>query len=576
MRDEEILDLLVATQYITEEDRSKAMEASTDDPTQALRSLITDHIITQDIVGQAIAEYLMVPYFDLNTFAPDKEDIIRIPEDVARELRLVFFKEQDDVCEIATDNKTVLKGNAQIIIRKEEKSGILGSKKEVVEQKNLNVELEKLLQKPVVFGYALGRDIDKALGNYKDTLTNRFINIMENLDQVAPEIVEEIIAEAVAEGVSDIHFEPVSDEEVRIRFRIDGMLQEVGRIPYTYYENVLNLIKVQARARTDEHYAPQDGAIRFTKNGKNSDVRVSIIPTVLGEKIVLRVLTNTMSTITLETLGFNEENLQKVKRASKKPFGMILVTGPTGSGKSTTLYALLSSINEPDTNITTVEDPVEYKIDGVNHVQVNRTTGLTFSTGLRSILRQDPDIILVGEIRDDETAQISVNAALTGHLLFSTIHANDAPGTLPRLLNMDVDPFLVASTLELIIAQRLARKICTSCVYAYTTTRTELNHKYGEKFDRFFETETITLYRGKGCSNCNYSGYKGRSGVFQLIEMTEELRELIMKNPTGDEIRRLSRKQGSKSMFEDGIEKVRLGKTTLEEILRISAPPEED
>jgi type II secretory ATPase GspE/PulE/Tfp pilus assembly ATPase PilB-like protein len=212
----------------------------------------------------------------------------------------------------------------------------------------------------------------------------------------------------------------------------------------------------------------------------------------------------------------------------------------------------------------------------VNHIQVNRTTGLTFAAGLRSILRQDPDIILVGEIRDDETAQISVNAALTGHLLFSTIHANDAPGTLPRLLNMDVDPFLVASTLELIIAQRLARKICPSCVYAYTTTLTELEHKYGEKFGRFFESEQLTLYRGKGCGRCNYSGYKGRTGVFQLIEMSEELRELIMKNPTGDEIRRLSRREGSKSMFEDGVEKVKLGTTTLEEVLRVAAIPEEE
>ncbi len=576
MRDEEILDLLVTTQYITDEDRMQALKDATDDSTRALQSLITDHIITQDIVGQAIAEYLMVPYFDLNTFTPSKEDILRIPEDVARELRLVLFKEQNDVIEVATDNTTVLKGNAQIIIRKEEKAGLFSGTKETVEKKNLNVELEKLLQKPVVFGYALGRDIDKALGDYKDTLTNRFANIMQNLDQVAPEIVEEIIAEAVSEGVSDIHFEPVSDETVRIRFRIDGMLQEVARIPYTYYENVLNLIKVQARMRTDEHFAPQDGAIRFSKNGKHSDVRVSIIPTVLGEKIVLRVLTNTMDAITLETLGFNQENLDKVRRASKKPFGMILVTGPTGSGKSTTLYALLSSINDPNTNITTVEDPVEYKIDGVNHVQVNRTTGLTFATGLRSILRQDPDIVLVGEIRDDETAQISVNAALTGHLLFSTIHANDAAGTLPRLLNMDVDPFLVASTLELIVAQRLARKICPSCVYAYTTTRSELESKYGEKLERFFEEEEITLYRGKGCDNCNDSGYKGRTGVFQLIEMTEELREMIMKTPTGDDIRKLSRSQGSQSMFEDGIEKVRLGKTTLEEVLRVSAVPEED
>jgi len=398
---------------------------------------------------------------------------------------------------------------------------------------------------------------------------------MEHLDQVAPEIVEEIIEEAITENVSDIHFEPESDKEVRIRFRIDGMLQEVARIPYRYYENVLNLIKVRAKIRTDEHFTPLDGAIRYEKNGQDSDVRVSIIPTVIGEKIVLRILSNTLDTVSLETLGFNEQNLNLVKKASKKPFGMVLVTGPTGSGKSTTLFALLSSINEINTNITTIEDPVEYKIEGVNHIQVNRGTGLTFAMGLRSILRQDPDIILVGEIRDNETAQISVNAALTGHLLFSTIHANDAAGTVPRLLNMDVDPFLVASTLELIIAQRLARKICPSCVYTYETTVEELNLKYGENFERFLGTGSITLYQGKGCVRCNGTGYKGRTGVFQLIEMDEELRELVSNNPTADDIRILSRKQGYRSMFEDGIEKVKLGITSLEEVLRVSAIPEE-
>lgn len=578
MSDEEILEILVAAQYIMAEDREEALEESNNDPHQAIRYLLKEDVITEGIMGQAIAEYMEVPFYDLGTMSPSKEEVYKIPEDIARELRIVVFQETDDVVKVATDSPAVLTGKAQISIQKEEKGGFLGGKKAVTEEKNITVELERMLGKQVSYGYALSKHIDQTFTLYKASLSKRFKNIFNNLDQVAPEIVEELITEAVYQGVSDIHFEPQEKgEDVRVRFRIDGMLQEIIQLPFNYYQNVLNYVKIESLMRTDEHFAPQDGAIRMEIKGEKNDVRVSVLPTVLGEKIVMRILTNaSTSSITLESLGFNQENLRLVRKAAKQPFGMIIVTGPTGSGKSTTLFALLKSVNEPDINISTIEDPVEYKIPGVNHAQVNAQAGLTFAGGLRSLLRQDPDTILVGEIRDSETAQISVNAALTGHLLFSTLHANDAPGTLPRLLNMDVDPFLVASTLELIIAQRLARKICSSCVYTYTTTISELEEQYDEKLGRFFNQEKLTLYRGKGCSKCNYSGYKGRVGVFQLISMTEQLRELIMKHPTGDEIRRLSRKQGSKSMFEDGIEKAKMGQTTVEEVMRVAAVPEED
>ena len=353
------------------------------------------------------------------------------------------------------------------------------------------------------------------------------------------------------------------------------MLQEVGKIPLSYYENILNLIKVNAQLRTDEHFIPQDGAIRFQKDNSVTDVRVSILPTVYGEKIVLRILANTLSSITLETLGLNERNIKILRRASQKPFGMVLVTGPTGSGKSTTLFSILSTINDEGRNITTIEDPVEYKINGVNHIQVNKETDLTFAKGLRSILRQDPNIILVGEIRDDETAQIAINAALTGHLLFSTVHANDAQSTLPRLLNMDIDPFLLSTTLQLIIAQRLVRKICSACVYTYTANRSELEQITGASLKSFFTEEKLTLYRGKGCANCGFTGYKSRSGIYQLIEMSEELRELILHKPTSDDISKIARKQGSLSLFDDGIEKVKLGITTLDEVMRVAQIPEE-
>jgi len=575
MDPQDILNLLVNTQYITSEDSKLALSSTNDDPAIAIDYLVQNNIITYDIIGQALAESWGVTYFDLNTFIPSKDDVIKIPESVAKELRLVYFKDLPDKIQIASDNPVVMQGNAKLIIKREEKSGFIGGKKEIVEEKDLGQELMKLFQKPIEFGYSLTQDIDKLLLSYKDPLSSRFISIMNKFDTVAPEIVEEIIEEALEERVSDIHFEPQYNKSVRIRFRSDGVLQEVGTIPFSYYENILNLIKVNAQLRTDEHFIPQDGAIRFQKNNSITDVRVSILPTVYGEKIVMRVLSNTLANITLDELGLNERNIKILRKASQKPFGMILVTGPTGSGKSTTLYSILKTVNDEGKNITTIEDPVEYKIEGVNHIQVNKETDLSFARGLRSILRQDPNIILVGEIRDDETAQIAINAALTGHLLFSTVHANDGESTLPRLLNMDIDPFLLSTTLQLIVAQRLVRKICPACVYTYTANRSELEETVGESLERFFPEEKLTLYRGKGCSNCGFTGYKGRSGIYQLIEMSEELRELVLHKPNSDIIAKVARKQGSLSLFEDGIEKVKIGVTTLDEVMRVAQIPEE-
>jgi type IV pilus assembly protein PilB len=575
MKPKEILDLLVNTQYITKDDCKLALSSTNDDSAIAIDYLVQNSIITYDIIGQALAESLGVEYFDLNTFLPSKESVLKIPEAVAKELRLIYFKELPDKIQIASDNQVVLNGNAKLIVKKAAKSSLIGGKKEIVEEKDLEQELIKLFKKPIQFGYSLTQDIDKSLLSYKAPLASRFVSIMDKFDTVAPEIVEEIIQESLDERVSDIHFEPQYDKMVRVRFRIDGMLQEVGKIPLSYYENILNLIKVNAQLRTDEHFIPQDGAIRFQKNNSVTDVRVSILPTVYGEKIVLRILANTLSSITLETLGLNERNIKILRRASQKPFGMVLVTGPTGSGKSTTLFSILSTINDEGRNITTIEDPVEYKINGVNHIQVNKETDLTFAKGLRSILRQDPNIILVGEIRDDETAQIAINAALTGHLLFSTVHANDAQSTLPRLLNMDIDPFLLSTTLQLIIAQRLVRKICSACVYTYTANRSELEQITGASLKSFFTEEKLTLYRGKGCANCGFTGYKSRSGIYQLIEMSEELRELLLHKPTSDDISKIARKQGSLSLFDDGIEKVKLGITTLDEVMRVAQIPEE-
>ena len=391
-------------------------------------------------------------------------------------------------------------------------------------------------------------------------METRFSEIVSSQTRVAPEIIDEIVSDALAFKASDIHFEP-QEKEVVVRFRVDGVLQEAGRVSKEIYENILNRIKVQAHMRIDEHFAAQDGAIRFPKDKGFIDMRVSLIPILDGETIVIRLLAEYVKGFTFADLGVSQKDQEIFLKAAKKPFGMIMVTGPTGSGKSTTLYALIKMLNLPSVNITTIEDPVEYKVVGINQIQVNTQTDLTFAKGLRSIVRQDPDIVLVGEIRDLETAEIAVNAALTGHLLFSTFHANDAATAIPRLLDMGVEPFMMASSLELIIAQRLVRKICDQCRVSFTSQPT-----------KFFPKET-TLYKGKGCNNCGNTGYKGRTAIFEFIRIEGAMQELILKHPSTREIADLAKGSGSHSLFEDGLEKVKNGITTMEELLRVALPP---
>ena len=397
----------------------------------------------------------------------------------------------------------------------------------------------------------MAEDIEESFVHYRKTLETRFGKIIQEEGKVIPQIIDEIIQDSLIFNASDIHFEPQS-EEVLIRFRIDGVLQEVGRIPKNYYENMINRIKVQANLRTDEHFSSQDGAIHFEKGESVADIRVSIVPILDGEKVVMRILSKYVRGFNLSNLGLSAGNEKILTDAASKPFGMILVVGPTGSGKTTTLYSLIRILNKPQVNIATIEDPAEYKIKGINQIQVNKETNLTFSDGLRSIVRQDPDIILVGEIRDNETVEIAVNAALTGHLLLSTFHANDAATAIPRLLDMKVEPFLLASTMELIIAQRLVRRICENCRYSYTEKKQ-------------------TFYKGKGCNVCNHTGYKGRIAIFEFIQITAEMQDLILKNPSSKEIWGIASKQGSKTLFEDGMEKVKSGITTIEELRRVAS-----
>jgi type II secretory ATPase GspE/PulE/Tfp pilus assembly ATPase PilB-like protein len=382
-------------------------------------------------------------------------------------------------------------------------------------------------------------------------------------------LVEGLIEKAQTSGVSDIHIDP-SPKSVRVRFRIDGVLQQIYSFPKEIHGEVISRIKVLAKLRTDEHQATQDGRFRqiFIETGSFVDVRVSIVPTYHGENCVMRLLSDKSANYTLENLGFSESDRNKIEKALKQSSGMILATGPTGSGKTTTLYTLIKMVTSPEVSIITIEDPIEYAVEEIEQIQVNAKAGLTFANGLRSILRQDPNIIMVGEIRDAETANIAVNTALTGHLLLSTLHTNDAATTLPRLLDMGIEEYLVASTVNIAIGQRLVRKICQNC-----KEKVEMTHALKESlmkmpFGSLVRDEHI-FYKGKGCEKCNDSGFAGRICINEVLVADDEIREAILEKKSANEIRNIAISHGMTTMLQDGFLKVLAGETTVEEILRV-------
>lgn len=386
-------------------------------------------------------------------------------------------------------------------------------------------------------------------------------------------LVNSLIEHAYNSRTSDIHIDP-EDKKVRVRLRIDGVLHDSFIFPKEIHSEIITRIKVLSGLRTDEHQAAQDGRFRLNfsaSGGKNDnivDIRVSITPTFYGENAVLRLLAEGVEKFTLETLGFNKKDEEKILKAIKKPYGMILSTGPTGSGKTTILYTLIRMLNTPEISIITIEDPIEYAIEGIDQIQVNPRTGLTFVNGLRSILRQDPNIIMVGEIRDEETASIAINAALTGHLLLSTLHTNDAATALPRLLDMKIEPFLIASTINIAIGQRLVRKICTDCKIKKPVSLDEM-----KSLSEILPKETLAkyenFYQGAGCDKCDNSGYRGRIGIFEILEIDDDIRDAIVRKADAGEIKEMAIKNGMTTMIEDGLRKALDGITTIEEILRV-------
>ena len=383
-------------------------------------------------------------------------------------------------------------------------------------------------------------------------------------------LVNSVIFQAAEDGASDVHFEPQEDA-LLVRFRVDGVLHEVQRIPKRMMPGVLTRLKVLAKLDIAERRKPQDG--RISRNaaaaGRTLDVRVATLPTVEGESIVMRLLDKSKKAPTLEELGMSDQMRASLEVLIRKPTGALLVTGPTGSGKSTTLYAALTEINRPEINIITVEDPVEYRLGGVNQVQINQKAGLTFATALRSILRSDPDVVMVGEIRDGETAKISIEAALTGHLVLSTLHTNDAPQALTRLGEMGVEPFLIGAAVSAVVAQRLARKLCTHCCEMYTPSVDELV-KARVSPEVAAASDGMIFYRKKGCPRCNQTGYKGRIGIYQLLAMSEQLESLAVTKASREDIERAAIGEGMGTLWDDGLAKVAAGLTSIEELARVS------
>ncbi len=542
---------------------------------QAKKTPLIDYLISEKIIKESqafeqIAKLKNLPFVDLSTELIRKDILQLIPEPIAQSHQLVAFDKKRDTLKIATLDPTDLQTFAFIEKKTELKPDIYyttpTSIQNVLKQyhKSLRAEFEKIAKQGVADGEP-----------------EKLKEMAEDLPIIR--VVDTFLEYAIFEGASDIHIEP-SEKEVVIRYRVDGVLRDVMTLPKKIHPGLVARIKILANLKLDEHRLPQDGRFKIETEEYKISFRVSIIPVFDGEKIVMRLLNESSRILTLEQLGFQESPLDIIKRNIGKPHGMVLVTGPTGSGKTTTLYTVLNILNKPGVNITTIEDPIEYRMPRVNQSQVNPKIGYDFSSGLRSFLRQDPDIIMVGEIRDKETAGIAVNAAMTGHLVLATLHTNDAATSLPRLQDMKIASFLVASTVNVIVAQRLVRRICSNCIQKYklgSDTIKEVENQFDVKsiLDSLRKSKLIKpgerslreihFYKGKGCNQCK-EGYKGRIGIYEVLEVTPAIGELVVKNASSEEINQKARAEGMFTMLEDGFLKAKNGVTSIEELIRVT------
>ncbi len=571
----QIKNILEKTNVLTPEEFKKYKQGAKKAGKKIQDYLISKKIITLDVLYENAATYFKVPFINLKNTVIDRNILEKIPEAIANTHNIVAFDGDNKVLKIAVLDPEDL---------------------EIFEfiKKKLNIKLEIHLTTP--------KDIKEILKNYQKSLKSEFKYLSDDetgeegdkkskksLKEMAGDapvvkVVDTLLKHAIMEGASDIHIEP-EEKDVLVRYRVDGVLDNVMTLPKHIQSGIISRIKILSNLKVDEHRLPQDGRFRIASDKYKVAFRVSIIPTFDGEKVVMRLLNEKVQALTLEDLGFQPKAFDIVKKNVARPHGIILVTGPTGSGKTTTLYTILGILNTPEVNIATVEDPIEYRMKRINQSQVNSKIGFTFAAGLRSLLRQDPDIIMVGEIRDEETAEIAVHAAMTGHLVLSTIHTNDAATTMPRLAEMGVPTFLISSTFNVIIAQRLVRRICPDCIQSYTLDERAIKELQKQlDFDKILnrlEQEKIVLnakeslknllfYRGKGCNKCNNTGYKGRIGIYEVLENNEKISELILQNAGSEKIKSQSIADGMLTIIEDGFIKAKNGITSIEEVLRVT------
>jgi len=533
-------------------------------------SLIDDFLINQikidkNLILKTIAEIKGIEFIDLSNAPLDSQAISYISESITRRYQIVPYKydPKESCLYVASADPD----NLFLIDFLEKKTGkkiklILADKNEI--KKTINL----------AYSQGLSPEVNEALQDYYlDSDNKKIVNFQDVSLNEAPiaKIVATILEFAVKGRASDIHIEP-EENRTKVRYRIDGILQEKLSLPKTIHEALVSRIKILSEMKIDEKRIPQDGRFNYSIDNEEVDLRVSTLPTINGEKVVMRLLKKTGGIPSLTELGLRGLQLKDLENSILKPYGIILITGPTGSGKTTTLYSILSKLNKPGVNIVTLEDPVEYQIPGINQVQINPQAGLTFATGLRAFLRQDPNIILVGEIRDKETTQLAIQAALTGHLVFSTLHTNDSATAIPRLIDLGAEPFLVSSVLNASVAQRIVRKVCPYCKYTYQPDNLIIENIKAVLSDLFPKSldKKLSLSKGKGCHECNQTGYLGRIAIFEVLKVTPSINKLIIQHQSAKEIENTAKKEGLITMKQDGYLKVIDGITTIEEVLRVA------
>jgi len=551
-------ELLMEFEYINREQFEEALEKQQDDSEKRIGELLVElgYINEQQLV-EALEYQLGIPHANLNEYYLDPDLAHHIPENIARRHLAVPIEVEDEILKVAMFDPTDL-----IAIDDIERVSEYNVKPMIASRKQINNALEWIYSDDTI-------DISKVLEEFEGDGEQDDDYAEDNLREMVEEapivrLANTIISRAYQQGASDIHIEP-EEEYTRIRYRVDGVLHEEMTAPKSSHRALVSRFKIIADLDITEHRVPQDGKIKMRVKNSKIDMRVSTLPTVNGEKVVVRILSRDTSLLDLDNLGFSQDNLVQLRKLINKPHGILLLTGPTGSGKSTTLFASINEINNPTVNVTTIEDPVEYQLEGVYQVQAKPKAGLTFSRTLRSILRQDPDIVMVGEMRDEETAEIAVRAALTGHLVFSTLHTNDAVSSVTRLVDMGLPPYLVASSVIGVVAQRLVRKLCPDC-----KEKTELTEEEIEFLEIDRKTHRLDeVYEAVGCKRCGDTGYKGRLALQELFEIDSKMKEMITQQVSEEKLKKAARQKGMNTLKEDGVRKLKEGKTDVDELMRI-------